>query len=63
VNGRNAVSWEERFDLDLWYVERVSLTLDLRILSMTVLRVVRPHGISQPGSATMTKFTGTGRNE
>ncbi len=63
VNGRNAVSWDERFELDLWYVDRLSLGLDVRILLMTVMRVVRPQGISQSGSATMPKFTGSARDE
>jgi lipopolysaccharide/colanic/teichoic acid biosynthesis glycosyltransferase len=63
VNGRNAVTWDQRFDFDAWYVEHVSLALDVRILALTVLQVIRPHGISQPGSATMPKFTGSARDE
>lgn len=59
VNGRNAISWEERFALDVWYVDHRSFLLDLRILVLTALRVLRPQGISQPGAATMSKFTGT----
>jgi sugar transferase EpsL len=59
VNGRNALSWEEKFELDVWYVDHHSLWLDLRILWMTALRVVRPSGINQPGVATMNKFTGS----
>ncbi len=59
VNGRNAVSWEERFRLDVWYVDHQSLWLDLRILWLTLLRVLRAHGINEPGAATMSKFTGS----
>lgn len=58
VNGRNAISWEERFELDVWYVENWSLWLDIKILFMTVLKVFKSEGISQEGQATMTKFTG-----
>jgi len=59
VNGRNALHWEERFELDLWYVEHRSFRLDLRIIAMTAWRMLRPQGIAQPGQATMTKFTGS----
>jgi lipopolysaccharide/colanic/teichoic acid biosynthesis glycosyltransferase len=59
VNGRNAVSWDERFALDLWYVDHRSFLLDLRILAMTGLRLVRPRGISAAGQATMPEFTGS----
>lgn len=58
VNGRNAVAWEARFALDVWYVEHQSFVLDLRILWLTVLRVLRSDGINQPGAATMQKFSG-----
>jgi sugar transferase EpsL len=58
VNGRNALSWDERFRLDVWYVDNRSLLLDLRILLLTVLRVFQARGITQPGQATMTRFTG-----
>jgi sugar transferase EpsL len=61
VNGRNALAWEERFELDLWYVENRSFWLDLKIIAMTAWRVLRPQGIAQPGHATMTKFTGSQR--
>ncbi|OGA33216.1 MAG: sugar transferase, partial [Betaproteobacteria bacterium RIFCSPLOWO2_12_FULL_62_13b] len=61
VNGRNALDWEERFELDLWYVEHRSFWLDLRIIAMTAWRMLRPHGIAQPGHATMAKFTGSQR--
>ena len=61
VHGRNATSWEERFALDVWYVDNRSLRLDLRILGMTVLYVLRRKGISQPGQATMEEFLGSDR--
>ena len=63
VKGRNALSWDDKFELDIWYVERLCLALDLRILGLTLLRLVRPQGISQPGSATMSRFTGSVRDE
>lgn len=58
VNGRNALSWEERFNLDIWYVDHLSLWLDIRILWMTFRKVVVREGISAKGEATMSKFTG-----
>jgi lipopolysaccharide/colanic/teichoic acid biosynthesis glycosyltransferase len=61
VNGRNALSWEEKFELDIWYVEHQSLALDLRILLMTLGALVRHDDVSAPGEATMPKFTGTRR--
>lgn len=59
VSGRNAISWEEKFELDVWYVENRTLWLDLKILWMTVMIVVKKDGISADGEATMTKFTGS----
>ena len=59
VNGRNAISWEEKFKLDVWYVENQSYWLDLKILWMTLIKVLRREGISQEGQATMEKFKGT----
>jgi lipopolysaccharide/colanic/teichoic acid biosynthesis glycosyltransferase len=59
VNGRNAISWEEKFRLDVWYVDNRSLWLDLRILWMTVWQVLARQGISAEGHATMPRFTGT----
>ena len=59
VNGRNAISWEEKFKLDVWYVDNWSFGLDLRILWLTVLKVIRRDGISASGEATMPKFMGT----
>jgi len=58
INGRNAISWEERFALDIWYVDHRSLWLDLKILLMTVGKVFSREGISQPGHATMPEFPG-----
>lgn len=58
VNGRNSLSWPERLGMDVWYVDHWSMWLDLRILVLTVLKVVRREGISAAGEATMTKFTG-----
>ena len=59
VNGRNAISWEDKFAYDLWYVEHRSLRLDLRILFLTVGQVLRRSGISHGASATMPRFTGS----
>jgi lipopolysaccharide/colanic/teichoic acid biosynthesis glycosyltransferase len=58
VNGRNALSWDERFELDVWYVDNHTFLLDLRILLMTVMQVVGRHGISSKGHATMPEFMG-----
>ncbi|HKP54380.1 MAG TPA: sugar transferase [Chloroflexia bacterium] len=59
VNGRNALSWEEKFKLDVWYVDHRSLMLDLKILGMTVRKIVRREGISGGEHATMPEFMGT----
>ncbi len=59
VNGRNALSWEDRFKLDVWYVDHRTFWLDLRILGMTVRKVLVRDGISAEGEATMPRFTGT----
>jgi len=59
VNGRNAISWEEKFTLDVWYVDNMSFTLDLKILWMTVKKVFRREGISSGSSATMEEFMGS----
>ncbi|MBO7684112.1 MAG: sugar transferase [Kiritimatiellae bacterium] len=59
VNGRNALSWDEKFRLDVWYVDHRSLALDVRILAMTVVRAARGDGISHPGSDTMDEFLGS----
>lgn len=58
VNGRNAISWEEKFELDVWYVENVSLLVDMRILFLTIKKVFVREGISQKGQATMDFFKG-----
>lgn len=58
VNGRNAISWPEKFDLDVWYVENRSLWLDIKILVLTVVHVLKRSGISAEGEATMKPFTG-----
>jgi sugar transferase EpsL len=58
INGRNALTWEEKFTMDTWYVDHWSLWLDLKILSMTVLRVLRHDGISNQDHATMPEFMG-----
>jgi lipopolysaccharide/colanic/teichoic acid biosynthesis glycosyltransferase len=59
VNGRNSLSWENKFKLDTWYVEHQSFLLDMKILLKTVKKVIIKDGISAEGEATMTKFTGT----
>jgi lipopolysaccharide/colanic/teichoic acid biosynthesis glycosyltransferase len=58
VNGRNALSWEEKFKLDVWYVDNRSFWLDCKIIFLTVKKVLMRDGISADGEATMTKFTG-----
>ena len=58
VNGRNAISWEKRFDLDVWYVDHHSFWLDLRILLMTVKKVFTSSGVSATGHVTMPEFMG-----
>ena len=59
VNGRNAISWEQKFEYDVWYVENISLKTDLKILWMTISKVSKTEGISSNTSVTMEKFTGT----
>jgi lipopolysaccharide/colanic/teichoic acid biosynthesis glycosyltransferase len=63
VMGRNSLSWEQKFALDLWYVDNQSLLLDMRILLLTLLKVVRRDGISAAGEATMPPFRGSQRDE
>ena len=58
VNGRNAISWEEKFALDVWYVDNRSFWLDIKILWLTFMKVIKSEGISQQGQATMEKFRG-----
>ena len=59
VNGRNALSWEEKFALDVWYVDHRSLALDLRILLLTIAKVFKREGITAAGAATMPEFAGS----
>ncbi len=59
INGRNALSWEEKFDLDIWYVDHVTGSLDLTILWRTITAVLMRKGINHPGQSTMTAFKGT----
>lgn len=59
VNGRNAISWKEKFRYDAEYVDKISFLLDLKILLLTVLKVIKKEGISQSGEATMEKFNGS----
>jgi sugar transferase EpsL len=59
VNGRNALSWDDKFALDVWYVDHRSFALDLKILFLTVAAVFRRHGISAEDSATMPEFRGS----
>lgn len=59
INGRNALSWEEKFALDIWYVDNVSVWLDTKIIVKTLLKVLRREGISAAGTATMPRFVGT----
>lgn len=59
VNGRNAISWDQKFELDVWYVDNQSFWLDLQILVLTAKKVVLREGISAQGEATMPKFTGS----
>ena len=62
VNGRNAITWEEKFRLDVWYVDHWSLWLDVRILLLTLWKVLKREGISQPGQATAEEFMGPGND-
>lgn len=63
VNGRNALSWEQKFEFDVWYVENQSLWLDIKILFMTVFKVLKRSDISHVGEATMSKFEGSKASE
>lgn len=63
VNGRNAISWEDKFKLDVWYVDNQSFWLDIKILLLTVIKVFKSEGISQQGHVTMQKFTGSNPNK
>lgn len=59
INGRNSIGWEKKFELDVWYVDHLSLWLDLKILSLTVLKVFKSEGINSGTSVTMEKFKGS----
>lgn len=59
VNGRNAITWEEKFKLDVWYVENRSILLDMKILLLTAIKVFKSEGINQDGHVTMDKFNGS----
>lgn len=60
VNGRNAISWEERFKLDIWYVDNQSFWLDMKILFLTLIKVLKSDGVNKSSNVTMEKFKGTG---
>ncbi len=63
VNGRNSISWEEKFELDVWYVDNQSLWLDIKILFLTIWKTVKRENISHEGQATMMLFTGSKETE
>jgi len=62
INGRNALSWEDKFKYDVWYVDNQSLALDLKIIALTVWKVLKREGINQPGQATIEEFMGLSAN-
>jgi sugar transferase EpsL len=63
VKGRNVITWEEKFKYDIWYVANRSLWLDMKIIFMTIIKVIKGEGISQPGHATMEEFKGVNYEE
>ncbi|HEF1856266.1 TPA: sugar transferase [Bacillus cereus] len=63
VNGRNAISWEEKFELDVWYVDHQSFWLDMKIIFLTIIKVFKLEGISQKGHVTIERFTGENSNK
>ncbi|EEM44484.1 Pilin glycosylation protein PglB2 [Bacillus thuringiensis serovar pakistani str. T13001] len=63
VNGRNAISWEEKFELDVWYVDHQSFWLDMKIIFFTIIKVFKSEGISQKGHVTIERFTGENSNK
>ena len=63
VNGRNTISWSEKFDLDVWYVDNHSIWLDIKILLMTLIKVINRSGINQEGQTTMEKFKGNNEKD
>ena len=58
INGRNSISWEKKFELDVWYVENQSFLLDVKILFLTIWKVIKSEGITHKQSSTMPKFKG-----
>ena len=62
INGRNAIDWETRFQLDVYYVDHQSFWFDMKIIVLTAAKVLKREGIQQEGQATVTKFTGSGKN-
>ena len=62
VNGRNALSWEEKFDLDIWYVDHRSVWIDVKIIARTIMKLIKREGISQSGQATVEEFRGSLRD-
>jgi len=64
VNGRNAITWEQKFKYDIWYIDNHSLWFDIKIIAMSIIKVIKGEGIHQPGQATMEEFRGSrGYNE
>lgn len=61
VNGRNTISWEQKFEYDVWYVDNISFSLDIKIIFMTIMKVFKSEGISQQGQATMEFFKGSNK--
>jgi len=62
INGRNAISWEQKFEYDVWYADNISFGLDVKIFFLTIKKVIKPEGISQQGHATMPFFKGANRS-
>jgi len=62
VNGRNALTWEKKFELDVWYVDQQSLWLDLKIIALTIWKIIKREGINQPGQASAEEFKGSLEN-
>jgi sugar transferase EpsL len=59
INGRNAITWEEKFELDIWYVENQSFWLDIKIIFLTIIKVLKQEGITHPGDVAMPRFLGS----